>query len=203
MTSRKFAGIFPAACIFSIAIVFLSIPLIAFASSFPGSIIPFEVTPGNDIVIQKGGFLAMEEGLNLSVEFQRKLGAGFFGGEGFIMQRVSGNGIVFLEIDMNKLVSVENKGIHYVEAPKYPTIDVDVTFVCNKYAPIADAIKEVNSALIKKEAVVDTYEDESGKSITVRLTFMHEERTLTKDEVMEIVDKIIAILKSQGIEMKQ
>ena len=111
--------------------------------------------------------------------------------------------IVFLEIDMNKLVSVENKGIHYVEAPKYPTIDVDVTFVCNKYAPIANAIKEVNSALIKKEAVVDTYEDESGKSITVRLTFMHEERTLTKDEVMEIVDKIIAILKAQGIEMKQ
>ena len=111
--------------------------------------------------------------------------------------------IVFLEIDMDKLVSVENKGIHYVEAPKYPTIDVDVTFVSDKYAPIASAIKEVNSPLIKKEAVVDTYEDESGKSITVRLTFMHEERTLTKDEVMEIVDKIIAILKTQGIEMKQ
>ncbi len=111
--------------------------------------------------------------------------------------------IVFAEIDMDKLVSVENAGIHYVEAPKYPTIDVDVTFVCNKYAPIANAIKEVNSALIKKEAVVDTYEDENGKSITVRLTFMHEDRTLTKDEVMEIVDKIIAILKSQGIEMKQ
>ena len=111
--------------------------------------------------------------------------------------------VVFLEIDMDKLVSVENKGIHYAEAPKYPTIDVDVTFVCNKYAPIAQAIKEVNSALIKKEAVVDTYEDENGKSITVRITFMHEERTLTKDEVMEIVDKIIAILKAQGIEMKQ
>lgn len=111
--------------------------------------------------------------------------------------------VVFLEIDMNKLVSVENKGIHYVEAPKYPTIDVDVTFLSSKYAPIANAIKEVNSSLIKKEAVVDTYEDENGKAITVRLTFMHEERTLTKDEVMEIVDKIIAILKSQGIEMKQ
>lgn len=111
--------------------------------------------------------------------------------------------VVFLEIDMDKLVSVENKGIHYVEAPKYPTIDVDVTFVSNKYAPIAAAIKEVSSPLIKKEAVVDTYEDENGKSITVRLTFMHEDRTLTKDEVMEIVDRIIAILKSQGIEMKQ
>ena len=111
--------------------------------------------------------------------------------------------IVFLEIDMDKLVSVENAGIHYVEASKYPTIDVDVTFVSSKYAPIASAIKEVNSPLIKKEAVVDTYEDENGKSITVRLTFMHEDRTLTKDEVMEIVDKIIAILKAQGIEMKQ
>lgn len=111
--------------------------------------------------------------------------------------------VVFLEIDVNKLVGVENAGIHYVEAPKYPTIDVDVTFVTSRYAPIADAIKQVNSSLIKKEAVVDTYEDESGKSITVRLTFMHEDRTLTKDEVMEIVDKIIAILKAQGIEMKQ
>ena len=110
--------------------------------------------------------------------------------------------IVFLEIDMNKLVSVENAGIHYVEAPKYPTIDVDVTFLCQKYEPIANAIKEVNSSLIKKEAVVDTYEDENGKSITVRLTFMHEERTLTKDEVMEIVDKIVEILKAQGITMK-
>lgn len=111
--------------------------------------------------------------------------------------------IVFLEIDMDKLVSVENAGIHYVEAPKYPTIDVDVTFVCNKYLPIANAVKEVNSPLITREEVVDTYEDENGKTITARLTFMHPDRTLTKDEVMEIVDKIIAILKAQGIEMKQ
>lgn len=73
--------------------------MIAFASSFPGSIIPYQVSPGNEIVVQKGGFLAMEEGLNLSVQFQRKFGAGFFGGEGFIMQKVSGNGLVFLEID--------------------------------------------------------------------------------------------------------
>lgn len=73
--------------------------MIAFASSFPGSIIPYEVTPGNEIIVQKRGFLAMEEGLQLSVAFQRKLGAGFFGGEGFIMQKISGNGIVFLEID--------------------------------------------------------------------------------------------------------
>ena len=73
--------------------------MIAFASNFPGSIIPFRVTPGNGIIIQKSAFLAMEKGLDLSVYFQRKIGTGFVGGEGFIMQRISGDGLVFCEID--------------------------------------------------------------------------------------------------------
>ena len=73
--------------------------MIAFASSFPGSILPYQVTPGNGIIVQKRGFLAMEKGLELSMYFQKKLGKGLFGGEGFIMQRISGNGMVFLEID--------------------------------------------------------------------------------------------------------
>lgn len=72
---------------------------IAFASSFPGSILPYHVTPGNDLIVQKRGFLAMESGLQLGIAFQRKFGAGLFGGEGFIMQRISGDGIVFVEID--------------------------------------------------------------------------------------------------------
>ena len=73
--------------------------MIAFASSFPGSIIPYHVTPGNGIIVQKRGFLAMEKGLDISVYFQKKLSRGLFGGEGFIMQRISGDGMVFLEID--------------------------------------------------------------------------------------------------------
>ena len=73
--------------------------MIAFASSFPGSIIAYEVTEGNGIIVQKRGFLAMEKGLDLSVYFQKRLGKGLFGGEGFIMQKITGNGIVFLEID--------------------------------------------------------------------------------------------------------
>lgn len=72
---------------------------IAFACSFPGSIIPYQVTEGNGIIVQKRGFLAMEKGLNLSVYFQKSLGKGLFGGEGFIMQKISGNGLVFIEID--------------------------------------------------------------------------------------------------------
>lgn len=72
---------------------------ITFASSFPGSIKVFNISPGNEMVVQKSGFLASEAGVELSVFFQKKLGAGFFGGEGFIMQKLSGNGIAFVEID--------------------------------------------------------------------------------------------------------
>ena len=72
---------------------------IAFASSFPGSIIAVEVRPGEDLIAQKSAYLASTMGVELSVAFQRKLGSGLFGGEGFIMQRLSGSGLVFLEID--------------------------------------------------------------------------------------------------------
>jgi len=73
--------------------------MIAFASSFPGSIIPFDITPGNGIIVQKKGFLAMEKGMDISIHFQKRLGKGFFGGEGFIMQKISGTGTAFVEID--------------------------------------------------------------------------------------------------------
>lgn len=73
--------------------------LIAFASSFPGSIRAVEISPGNDLIVQKTGFLASESGVELSVFFRKKLSSGFFGGEGFIMQRLSGNGLAFIEID--------------------------------------------------------------------------------------------------------
>ncbi len=72
---------------------------IAFASSFPGSILALEITPELPIIVQKRAFLAATEGVELSVHFQRKFGAGLFGGEGFIMQRLTGRGIAFIEID--------------------------------------------------------------------------------------------------------
>ncbi len=73
--------------------------MIAFASSFPGNIIAVEIHPGQDIVCQKSAFLAATPGVELSIFFRKKIGAGLFGGEGFIMQRLSGEGIAFLEID--------------------------------------------------------------------------------------------------------
>ncbi len=72
---------------------------IAFASSFPGCIRAFEVKPGMDIVAQKSAFLASTAGVELSVFFQKRFGSGLFGGEGFIMQKLSGQGLVFLEFD--------------------------------------------------------------------------------------------------------
>ncbi|MGI6354500.1 MAG: TIGR00266 family protein [Lentisphaerae bacterium] len=72
---------------------------IAFASSFPGSIRAFEISSEHEIIAQKGSFLAGSPTVEMSIFFQKKLGAGFFGGEGFIMQKFSGAGIVFIEID--------------------------------------------------------------------------------------------------------
>lgn len=73
--------------------------MIAFASSFPGSVRAFQVAPGQELILQKHAFLASEMGVQLSVHFQKKLGSGLFGGEGFLLQRISGTGIVFAEFD--------------------------------------------------------------------------------------------------------
>lgn len=73
--------------------------MITFGSSFPGQILPLEVTPGRSFILQKSAFLASEAGVQLSMHINQKLGAGFFGGEGFIMQKLTGNGIAFAEVD--------------------------------------------------------------------------------------------------------
>ena len=73
--------------------------MITFGSSFPGKILPVEIMPGRELIVQKNAFLASEAGVELSLHFNKKLGAGFFGGEGFIMQRLSGAGMAFIEID--------------------------------------------------------------------------------------------------------
>ncbi len=73
--------------------------MIAFASSFPGSIRAIEIDAAHPVVVQKSGFLASEQGVELSVFFQKKVASGLFGGEGFIMQKLSGSGTAFVEID--------------------------------------------------------------------------------------------------------
>ena len=72
---------------------------ITFGSSFPGSIKPVVIDENHEMILQKSAFLASEAGVELSIHFNKKLSTGLFGGEGFIMQRLSGHGIAFAEID--------------------------------------------------------------------------------------------------------
>ncbi len=80
--------------------------MITFGSSFPGKILALDIRPGQDMILQKRAFLASEAGVELSIYFNKKLSAGLFGGEGFIMQRLSGHGTAFAEID-GELVEYE------------------------------------------------------------------------------------------------
>lgn len=73
--------------------------MIAFGSSFPGRILALEIGNGPEMIMQKSSFLASEPTVELSIAFNRKVGVGFFGGEGFIMQRLAGHGMAFVEID--------------------------------------------------------------------------------------------------------
>lgn len=72
---------------------------LAFTSSFPGSIVVRELAAGQSIICQKHAFLCATYGVQLSVHVQKKLGAGLVGGEGFILQKITGPGLVFLEVD--------------------------------------------------------------------------------------------------------
>ena len=71
--------------------------LIAFASSFPGSIRAFEIGPGRELIVQKSGFLASEADVQLSVFFQKKLSSGVFGGEGIFNTVITGPGRIYLQ----------------------------------------------------------------------------------------------------------
>ncbi len=148
-----------------------------------------------------------------SYEHPRNLNAIFCGGKeigrmGIVHPTVSKNidkkaAIVFAEIDVKDFSEIKNASISYVEPSRYPEMEIDVSFVSETFAPIGQAIKDENCELIKSVSVTDTYADENGKSITVRMIFSHPERTLTKEEVMAVVDSIIAKLETKGIPMKK
>lgn len=77
--------------------------IIAFASTVAGEVFPFDVGANGGLICQKGAFLCAQETVTLSVTFSKKFSAGLFGGEGFILQDISGTGMVFLEIDGDKV----------------------------------------------------------------------------------------------------
>lgn len=110
--------------------------------------------------------------------------------------------IVFAEIDVPAFTEITDAGIHYQEPSRFPEMEIDLSFMSETFAPIGKAIADANCSLIKDVAVVDTYRDENGKSITTRMTFSHPERTLTTEEVMEVANSIIDALSKDGIALK-
>lgn len=113
--------------------------------------------------------------------------------------------IVYAEIDVDAFANIENASVQYIEPSRFPEMEIDLSFISKTFAPISIAIAEAKSPLVKNVYVTDIYEDENdgSKSITTRIVFAHPERTLTKEEVTEVTDKIIATLKEKGIELKK
>ena len=130
---------------------------IAFTSSFPGRIVSRQLAPGESVICQKRAFLCATEGTKLEVFFRKKVGAGFFGGEGFIMQKVTGPGLAFFEIDgyskeYNLAAGEQLVCDTGVVAMMDPTCEMDVRMVGS-----------VKNALFGGEGLVDTVITGPGK----------------------------------------
>ena len=133
--------------------------MIAFASSFPGSIRAYEISPSTPIVVQKRAFLASTTGVELSVHFQKKIGAGFFGGEGFIMQKISGSGIAFIEID--------GSAIEYNLAPGQQML-IDTGYLAMMDATVQldiQQVKGVKNVLLGGESLFNTLVTGPGRIV--------------------------------------
>jgi uncharacterized protein (TIGR00266 family) len=137
---------------------------VAFGSSFTGSIRAFEVTPGRSVICQKKSFLAAEMGVDISMFFHKKVMTGLFGGDGFVMQKLSGNGVAFVEIDgycvERELAAGESIVISTGNlAVMEETCSIDV-----------EAVKGVSNLLFGGEAVFLTRVTGPGKIILQTMT---------------------------------
>ena len=133
--------------------------MIAFASSFPGSIRAVEVTPEQSIIVQKSAFLASTKGVELSVFFQKKFASGLFGGEGFIMQKISGKGLVFLEFDGSTVEYELAAGEKLVVDTGY------LAMISESCSVTVESIKGVKNALFGGEGLFNTVVTGPGKVV--------------------------------------
>ena len=141
--------------------------MIAFASSFPGSIRALDISRDREIVVQKRGFLAAETGVELSVFFQKKASAGFFGGEGFIMQKLSGQGAAFIEIDGSAIEYQLNPGEQLI---------VDTGYVAMMDASCkmeVQTVKGVKNVLFGGEGLFNTVITGPGRVILQTMPLNH------------------------------
>ena len=131
--------------------------MIAFGSSFVGSIRAIDIYPGKSIICQKSAFLASTEGVDLSIYFQQKIGGALFGGEGFIMQKISGNGIAFVEID--------GSAVEYeLAAGERMLVDTGHLAIADDTVSISvEAVKGVKNVLFGGEGLFNTVLTGPGK----------------------------------------
>jgi uncharacterized protein (TIGR00266 family) len=122
---------------------------LALGACSPGEIREIDVT-GKSIVVQKGSFLAMDEGVKLDIFFQKKIGSGLFGGEGFIMNKLSGNGKALIEID--------GGAVEYdLAAGEKMTIDTGYLVMCDESVSIDIVmIKGIGNVLFGGEGLFNT-----------------------------------------------
>ena len=145
--------------------------MIAFASSLPGSIMAIDISQG-DFIVQKSGYLASEAGVELSVAFQKKLGAGFFGGEGFIMQKLHGKGMAFIEID--------GYAVEYdLQAGQQMLVDTGYLAAMSSTCTMdIQTVKGIGNALLGGEGLFNTVVTGPGKVIL---------QTMPKNKLSEAV----------------
>jgi uncharacterized protein (TIGR00266 family) len=107
---------------------------VAFASDFPGKIVPLNLAQGQQMIAQKQAFLCAEKTVDLDIHFRRRLGAGLFGGEGFVLQKLTGPGVAFVCLDgeimeytlgQNDMLKVDTGHVAMYE----PTVSFDIEMV--------------------------------------------------------------------------
>jgi uncharacterized protein (TIGR00266 family) len=108
--------------------------VVAFASEFPGKIVPVDLASGQTIIAQKDAFMCAEKSVDVAIHFRKRLGAGFFGGEGFIMQKLTGPGLAFFELDGEIVEYTLQQGQTMMVDTGYvamfePTVDFDIEMV--------------------------------------------------------------------------
>lgn len=133
--------------------------MVAFASSFPGEIKALDIRPGKSMIVQKSAFLASEESVELSMYFQKKLGKGMFGGEGFVMQKLSGNGTAFIEIDGSAMEYDLNVGQKLLVSTGY------LAAMEESCTMDVEAVKGAKNMLLGGEGVFNTVVRGPGKVI--------------------------------------
>ena len=132
---------------------------IAFGTCVPGSILAVKLTQGKSIVCQKSAFLASYGNIELSTFFNKKIGAGLFGGEGFIMQKITGEGTVFIEIDGSNKEFLLKEGEQLVLSTGY-LVSMDETCQID-----VQTVKGLKNIILGGEGIFNTVITGPGKVI--------------------------------------